>query len=256
MSDENKPNLPQVITSTVQSPEGVVEAVRAEIPVGVAGAPIDRLPYQEGLALLAASGTTSKRIASTDRCIRVIEVPLKGGGIAKCHCSRACVSVGDMRLCPDHDKGAFQPSQTPHGTVGRTFNSASVPLTKAEKDDLVKTSKSYAETGESPLPSRHVTAALPNSVTDFMAAQEKMADAKYAEPHHDLKIYLTLDQLESGDIRGAVAGALCDALDSMPAGNMRQMKRIVALQEKLQKLFKAKGGRKNGRRKSTPTETL
>lgn len=251
MSDKNDSKSPDVITTEVEASEQTVAAVRNEIPVGVAGTPIDRLPLQPGLTALANAGIYTKRIASTDRCIRVIDCPVKGGGVVQAHCSRACVSVGDMKLCPDHDKAAFQPNQTPV-PKGRVINSASIPLSKAEQDEVARTSKAYAEAGEAGVVPAHVAARREQTSTGFQLEQaEKVADKIGAEPPHDLKIYLKLDELVRGDVLGVLKARICDALDGLPCRNVREMKQIVDIQKKVARIGKSRRRESHGGTEST-----
>lgn len=230
----------KVITTEVEASEQTVEAVRAAIPVGVSGAPIDRLPLHPELSLMAKSGITTKRVAGTDRCIRVVDVPLKGGATGQFHCSRACVRLGDMQLCPEHDKGAFAPTQTPVAK-GRTINSASIELGAGEKAELAKISKVFATHGEN-TPAPQTYTASPAAGAPPVAAS---ADKTYPEPPHDLKIYLRLDELAGRDILDVLQARIVEALDGLPCRTVREMKQIVALQEKVAKL--SKGGKRNGR---------
>lgn len=227
MSDKS-----DVITTEVEASDQTVAAVRADMPVGVAPKPLDRVRLDPGLTAMANSGLTTKRLAGTDRCIRVVNVPLQGGGTDQAHCFRACVRVGDMQLCPEHDKGAFAPSQTPVAK-GRVTNSASIELSAGEKAEMTKISKSFA----SPTPP---VAARPE-VTAPVASDKRDG----AEPQHDLKIYFTLEELASRDILAVIKARICESLDGLPCRNVREMKQIVALQEKIAKL--SKGGKRHGR---------
>jgi hypothetical protein len=231
----------QPIISEVEASDQTVEAVRAAIPVGVSGAPIDRLPLHPELSLMAKSGLTTKRIAGTDRCIRVVDVPLRGGATGQFHCSRACVRLGDMQLCPEHDKAAFAPVQSPVAK-GRTINSASIELGAGEKAELVKISKSFATHGENPPNAIVYPPTAPVAGVPPVAAS---ADKTGAEPPHDLKIYLRLDELAGRDVLDVLQARIVEALDGLPCRTVREMKQIVALQEKIAKL--SKGGKRNGR---------
>lgn len=229
---------PDVITSEVEASEQTVEAVRADMPVGVAGKPLDRPAIDLNLAAMANSGLTTKRLAGTDRCIRVVQVPLQGGGTQPAHCFRACVRVGDMQLCPEHDKGAFSPSQTPVAK-GRVINSASIELSPGEKTEMARISKSFA----SPVPPTAVPYPIP--VPGVVGGDTVTFSKLGAEPPHDLKIYLRLDELSGRDLLAVLKERICDALDGLPCRNVREMKQIVALQSKVAKL--SKGGKKNVR---------
>ena len=124
------------ITTTVESGDATIKAVRQEIPVGVGGEAVQRIPYSPSLEKLLDLGVTSRVIASTTRCIRLVELPSKGGGKVKYHCSRACVGVAGQQLCPDHDRGAFAPNQSASGPRPEVTNSASIRLTQAELDEM------------------------------------------------------------------------------------------------------------------------
>jgi hypothetical protein len=225
MADEAR-----VIVTDLDTSEQAIAAVRDSVAAGTTGAaPIDRIPYTPALASLANSGVYTKRIASTDRCIRVVDIPVKGGEILKVHCSRACVGVGDLRLCPDHDKQAFQPSQTPVAP-GRVINSASIPLTKGESDELHKTSKSFSTGGQPELKPAPQTV----TVAAGIAAMEP--------GRGDLTVSFSLDELAGGDLLEVVKARICGALDGLPCNTVREMKQIVALQEKISKL--SKGGKR------------
>lgn len=241
---------PEVITTEVEASEETVKAVRAEIPVGQGGTPIDRLPLNPQLVLMANSGIYSKRIASTDRCIRVVEVPQKGGGTLQFHCSRACVGVGDMKLCPEHDKAAFSPNQTPVAR-GRVINSASIELSAGEQAEVAKISKSFGSL-DVPRVTPPAPAVRPEGVvpTPPVARAE---DKTGPEPPHDVKVYFTLDELSSRDVLEAIKAKICDALDGLPCRNVREMKQIVALQEKVAKI--SKGGKRHGRASEGPDST-
>lgn len=232
---------PEVITSEVEASEQTVEAVRADMPVGVAPKPLDRVRLDPGLAAMANSGVTTKRLAGTERCIRVVQLPLQGGGTDQAHCFRACVRVGDMQLCPEHDKGAFQPSQSPVAK-GRTINSASIGLSAGETAELSKISKSFAVPHVT-LPSAAQTGIAVPAVSEKRADMDKQAG--YAEPAHDLKIYLRLDELAGRDLLAVLKERICEALDGLPCRTVREMKQIVALQAKVAKL--SKGGKKHVR---------
>lgn len=225
---------PEVITSEVESSEQTVKTIQAAMPIGVAAKPLDRVSLNPDLAAMSRSGITTKRLAGTDRCIRVVDVPLQGGGTQPAHCFRACVRVGDMQLCPEHDKAAFLPSQTPVAK-GRVTNSASIELSAGEKAEMTKISKSFAN----PAP-----AAAQREASPVVGISDKSGP----EPAHDFKIYLRLDELASRDLLSILQERIVEALDGLPCRNVREMKQIVALQEKIAKL--SKGGKRHER----PTE--
>ena len=215
----------QPIITEVSATDGDVAAVRQDMTAaaGVGGVPIDRIPYNDQLVRLEQSGVYSRRIANTDRCIRLITVPQKGGAAAQYHCSRPCVSVGDQRLCPDHDKSSFQPNQTPHGSKPRTYNSASIPLTKSEME--VRNDK-----GE-------VVGMLAEG-RSIVPQGAHRADKAVEPAPGAIQISFSLEELADGHVLAAFVQRATEALDALPCNSVRQMKQIVTIQEKIAKLAK------------------
>jgi hypothetical protein len=151
------------------------------------------------------------------------------------------VRLGDMQLCPEHDKGAFAPVQTPVAK-GRVMNSASIELSKGEEDEMRTISQSFANPV---VPSR--APAAPEVAVPV--APVALADKTGPEPAHDLKVYLRLDELAGRDVLMVLQERIIEALDGLPCRNVREMKQIVALQEKIAKL--SKGGKRYGRASET-----
>lgn len=217
---------PDVITSDIEASDATVAEVRREIAPTEVGAsvPIDRLPLKPNLVLMANAGVTTAAFGGTDRCIRVITVPTRGGGAVQCHCSKPCVRVGTDKLCPDHDGAAFQPSQTPVAK-GRITNSASIKLSKAELKDcgledelpIVKSSPASPTVG----------AAYKTSAAQSMA----VPDAAIS-----MQLSFTLEELASGNILSVFQNRVCDALDGLPCNTRKQMKQMDAIQAKIMKL--------------------
>jgi len=235
----------KVIESEVSASEGDVAAVRSEMTTQAAGgampgAPIDRIPYNAQLAAMVTAGTYSKRIANTDRCIRLVSLPIKGGSVAEFHCSRPCVGVGDQRLCPDHDKSFFQPNQSGHGTKGRILNSSSIDLSAGEIAELTKTSKSYAERGD--IPQSAPTAAPGGSSRDASEPRIDNREVAGSSPAPgQVRISFSLEELAAKDVLKVFQNRVCEALDSLPCANVRQMKQVVAIQAKVAKITRRKG---------------
>lgn len=228
---------PNVIVSEVASaPESVAE-VRNEMTQAAAaggaggGAPIDRIPLNPQLQELLKAGVYTKRIASTDRCLRLVDIPLRGGSVEQYHCSRPCVGVGDQRLCPDHNKDFFQPNQTAHGSKPRSFNSASVPLTKSEMEVRNEKGEVVGELreGRSVSPVSSSKCVEPAPITAEIAGPSPASLAK------GIHISVTLEELEQtgNEVLNTILTRISAALDELPAANIKQMKRIVKIQERL-----------------------
>lgn len=225
-----------VITREVESSDATVAEVRREIaPTEVGGSvPIDRLPLKQNLVMMANAGVTTAAFGSTDRCIRVITVPARGGGSVQCHCSRPCVRVGTDKLCPDHDGPAFQPSQTPVAK-GRVTNSASIRLSKAElKDCGLDNELPAVKSSPSPAP------------TDIGRPQRTGGQTGAAIL---MQLSFTLEELASGNILGVFQNRVCEALDGLPCNTRKQMKQMDAIQAKIMKL-----GRRNKLKVLKPKE--
>jgi hypothetical protein len=239
------PKGPEVITSTVGSDESAVKAVRNEIPIGVSGHPVERIPWGPKIEGMVQAGIFIKRIASQERCLRPVEVPLKGGIVGKFACSRPCVSVGTDgdKYCPEHDREAFQPIQDHKPTNQIVFNSASIELTEAERQ------VTYEKDG------KKYTVAMQdgNDVTKGRAAREpelpvnleKIHAPKRLKPHRqsvqsskgdNVKLTFSLDELKSDHIGETFVIKAIAALDALPAKNIAQMKAIVEIQEYLKEL--------------------
>jgi hypothetical protein len=220
------------ITTTIESSEATVKAVRETVPVGIGGEAIQRIPYSPALEKLIESGTTSRVIASTTRCIRIVEVPIKGGGTAKFHCSRACVGVNGQQLCPDHDRAAFAPAQNATGPKPAVTNSASIHLTEAElrdmgiKDPAIEGGNVVTKAPPTPKP-KPLAKPLPKP-------SPKPKRAPVGNVVDKIGIELGLDDLGTHDFSGLMSRLLISALDQLPATNIARMKQIVALQERIQ----------------------
>lgn len=230
---------PDVIVRDVDSSDIAVAEVRREItPTEVGGSvPIDRLPLKQNLVMLANSGVTTAAFGSTDRCIRVITVPARGGGSVQCHCSRPCVRVGTDKLCPDHDGAAFQPSQTPVAR-GRVTNSASIHLSKSELKDC------GVEEDPSLIPSSPAPATVGAAHRTSMAESMAVPSAAIL-----MQLSFTLEELAGGNILSVFQNRVCEALDGLPCANRRQMKQMDAIQAKIMKL-----GRRNKMKALKPRE--
>lgn len=214
--------MTEPITTTVETSEETVKAIRREIPVGVSGEAIQRVPYSVSLQRLLDSGATSHVIASTSRCIRVIELAVKGGGKAKFHCSRASVGVAGQQLCPEHDREAFAPSQTPTGPPPAIMNSNSVKLTPAELEDMGIT-EDFAPVG-----------ARDGSKSPPAPKPKPARPARASKKDRDsISLHLTLEDLAGKDLLPLLITLMNAALDNLPSGTIARMKRIMALQERL-----------------------
>lgn len=228
MADNQEAPKPDVITTEVAASDVAVAEIRKEVQPTEVGAsvPIDRLPLKPNLVMMANAGVTTAAFGSTDRCIRVITVPTKGGGSVQCHCSRPCVRVGADKLCPDHDGAAFQPSQTPVAK-GRVINSASIHLSKAELKDC--------GVEEDPSLKSSPTAATP-TVPQPTAAGPERGVAISGESL--VRLNFTLEELAAGNILTVFQNRVVEALDSLPCSTRKQMKQMDAIQEKVLKLGK------------------
>lgn len=216
---------PDVITSEIDMSDVAVAEVRKDVVPTEVGAsvPIDRLPLKQNLVMMAQAGVTTAAFGGTDRCIRVITVPARGGGAVQCHCSKPCVRVGTDKLCPDHDGAAFQPSQTPVAR-GRVTNSASIRLSKAELKDC--------GLDEDP-------PTVKSSPTSALAVSPRLGEQTGpAAPGAAISMQLsfTLDELANGNILSVFQNRVCDALDGLPCNTRKQMKQMDAIQAKIMKL--------------------
>lgn len=227
MGDEQVAPKPDVITTEVAASDVAVAEIRKEVVPTEVGAsvPIDRLPLKPNLVMLANSGVTTAAFGSTDRCIRVVTVPTKGGGTVQCHCSRPCVRIGADKLCPEHDRDAFQPNQTAV-PKGRTFNSASIKLGKAELKDC----------GLEEDPSLKSSPAQDAAVSPRITGAQTGPAASGAA---DLvRLSFTLEELAAGNLLTVFQNRVVEALDSLPCSTRKQMKQMDAIQEKVLKLGK------------------
>lgn len=224
------PNV--IITDVGTAPEAVAE-VRNEMTASAVaggsggGAPIDRIPLNPQLQELLKAGVYTKRIASTDRCLRLVDIPTRGGQVEKYHCSRPCVGVGDQRLCPDHNKDFFQPNQTAHGTKPRSFNSADVHLSKSEMEVRNDKGELIGQLREG----RSVAPASPVPAVSF----QQLDPQTHAASIGQISISLNLEELEAtgNEVLKTILSRISAALDELPAANIKQMKRIVKIQERL-----------------------
>lgn len=219
---------PDVITTEVGASDVAVAEIRKEVQPTEVGAsvPIDRLPLKPNLVMLANAGVTTAAFGSTDRCIRIVTVPTKGGGTVQCHCSRPCVRIGADKLCPDHDGAAFQPNQTPVAK-GRVINSASIKLSKSELKDC--------GIEEDPSLTTSPAAAAPSVPQPTVAGPERGA----AISNESLvRLTFTLEELASGNLLGTFQNRVVEALDGLPCNTRKQMKQMDAIQEKVLKLGK------------------
>lgn len=233
MADETQSGAPapkpDVITRDVDTSDVAVAEVRKEVTPTEVGAsvPIDRLPLRPNLVMMANSGVTTAAFGSTDRCIRVITVPTKGGGAVQCHCSRPCVRVGTDKLCPDHDAAAFAPSQTPVAK-GRVMNSASIKLSKAELKDCGIEDDPTLRAQSSPAPE----AAPKQSMTAPAAPGAAVSSESL------VRLSFTLEELAAGNLLTVFQNRVVEALDALPCHTRKQMKQMDAIQEKVMRLGK------------------
>ncbi len=217
------------ITTTVESSEATVKAVRQEIPLG-GGEAVQRIPYSAALQRLLEQGATSHVIASTTRCIRVVELPTKGGGTAKFHCSKACVGVAGQQLCPDHDKSAFAPSQTSAGPKPEVVSSASIHLTDAELAEMgVTEPQAKAAVQSATVRAREASKSPPAPKPKPKPGRPRKEDLS-----EGVTLTLALEDFNSGvALSKLIAGRLVAALDQLPATTIARMKEIVALQDRI-----------------------
>lgn len=247
------PKGPEVIIRTVESSEATVLQGRQEIPVGVGGQPIERAPYDARLAAVLAAGTTIKRWAGQERCLRVVTIPLQGGKEGQFHCSRAAISAGvdGEKYCPEHDKAAFQPQQDHKPTNQKTFNSASIVLSEGESNVL-------DEKG-----------AVVGTLTqgrDVAAARRRMAGPVAKDPVIDpgfdiaptvlpkraraprtdkgvkrlsvpkgsgIVVRLTKEELDSSSFIDILRDKIVDAINELPAINVREMEDVIRVRERV-----------------------
>lgn len=232
MADEQAAPKPDVITTEVAASDVAVAEIRKEVQPTEVGAsvPIDRLPLKPNLVMMANAGVTTAAFGSTDRCIRIVTVPTKGGGSVQCHCSRPCVRIGADKLCPDHDGAAFQPNQTPVAK-GRVINSASIKLSKSElKDCGIEEDPSLKS---SPAPAPAVT------TQGNPGAQTGQAGPSAAISNESLvRLSFTLEELAAGSLLTVFQNRVVEALDALPCSTRKQMKQMDAIQEKVLKLGK------------------
>jgi hypothetical protein len=240
------PRGPQIITSTVDSSEGAVLQTRNEIPIGVGGQPIERAPYNAQLAALLAAGTTIKRWAGQERCIRVVTLPLQGGTEGQFHCSRAAISAGvdGEKYCPEHDKAAFQPNQTHPPKNQKVFNSASIHLSDAERSvTYEKEGKKYTvdlEDGTDIGARRaaqdsHVIAPAPELPVKRARAPRGSAAPKrsYAPRGSGILIRLDVSELNSENMVDILRTKLVDAINALPAKNVSEMESVISVRERV-----------------------
>jgi len=232
----------QTTKDTFEVDDKAVQSIRNEIPLGVSGQPIMRIPKNQKLMPLLQSGIYIKRIASEDRCIRLVALPLQGGATGEFHCSRSCISAGPDggKYCPEHDAEVFGPKQSHPVMLGRTFNSASIQLTDAEK------TVAYEKDGRKVIAQMEDGADISaryNAVAPVQAASEKVRAPKVKRARagsrntaDTIRIEITLADLEDHELDKILYGvtrAMIAAMDMLPAKTIADMKRIVALQEKL-----------------------
>lgn len=227
----------KVITDTFEINDKATTSVRNELPVGVGGAPIDRIPRNSAFVALLQAGTTTKHVASANRCIRLVTLPLAGGKEGEFHCSRVCTAVGADQLCPEHDKARFQPIQTHPPTNQRVFNSSQIELTEAEKTVV------YEKDGQqiiAPLLQGRDIGALrasrnPTYSKTVSVEVSPEVPKLGAQPANSVILSISLVDLDGQDPIGALIGKAIEAMDGLPATSIREMKNVVRIQEKLQK---------------------
>ena len=240
------PKGPQIITSTVDSSEGAVLQTRNEIPIGVGGQPIERAPYNAQLAALLAAGTTIKRWAGQERCIRVVTLPLQGGTEGQFHCSRAAISAGvdGEKYCPEHDKAAFQPNQTHPPKNQKVFNSASIHLSDAERTvTYEKEGKKYTvnlddgrDIGAARLSQEsHIIVPSPALPVKRARAPRGSAAPKrsYAPRGSGILIRLDISELNAENMVDILRTKLVDAINALPAKNVSEMESVISVRERV-----------------------
>lgn len=224
-----------VVKHTLEASEGNVKEIRNEIPIGVSGQTIERMPVTEQSEFLVKTGQFVKNIGGRDLCLRVVDIPLQGGKTGRFHCSRMCLSIGGQqgRFCPEHDSRLFHANK-PSGIV---INSASIPLTEAEEQVV------YEKDGK-----RMVAQLTPGrDLADVVRTVKRGRPAKSQtlptiktqtervprQKAGSIKLELTLEQLEAEGWENTVLNGLHDALDRLPARSVADMKRVVAIQDRL-----------------------
>lgn len=243
---------PKVHKETFSVNEAVVKESRNEIPVGVGGVAVQRIPWGPQGAAMVASGVTHKRIQAQERCLRPVDVPLEGGTIGKFHCSRPCLAAGleGGVYCPEHDREAFQPIQDHKPKNQRSFNSASITLSESEsqvlndKGEVVGLLKEGRDVtrGRAMPPEQPQSPPFPPAPD--AAASRRRAYAPRKKPMErnagEIRLVFTLDDLAGDAVIDLFSQKAIAALDSLPATNMAAMKKVVAVQEWLALIGRAK----------------
>lgn len=244
------PRGPEVITTTVEASESTVQEGRNEIPVGVGGQPIQRVPWMPKIEALYNAGTYVKRVAGQDRCLRPVMIPLKGGTEGKFACFLPCVSAGSDgdKYCPEHDREVFRPNQSAPGNplIRRSFNSAGVILTDAEKS--VTFEKDGKKQTVELMAGRDVGAARA-AVPDVFAPEpdrpakrlKPLRAPRPAAPRRprsadSIKLEFSIEELKSERIGSIFVKKAVEALGQLPAKNISQMQAITAIQEQLNQM--------------------
>jgi hypothetical protein len=232
----------QVVKHTLEAGEQAVQGMRSEIPIGVSGQPIERVPVTEQSEMLVKTGTYVKLMGGRNICLRVVELPLQGGKSGRFHCSRLCMSVGTNQgyFCPEHDRQVFSQGNVPSGKV---TNSASIHLSEGES--VVMGEKDGKKVQFPLLPGRDH--ALTPPVFPTIKRQRKPrqpSNGPVVHPRGQIAFKLDvdgLDHLEADAIVYQLITTVINALDGLPAKSVADMKRIVAIQEKLKQFSLEEG---------------
>jgi hypothetical protein len=234
-----------VIKETFAVNESGVQAVRNEIPVGVGGQPIARIPWHEKGERLVNAGTYIKRVGNQEICLRPIMIPLKGGTEGKFHCSMPCLSSGTGvdKYCPDHDKEAFTGPQT--AAKGRVINSASIELSAGEKQvhytdkDGKKIAVNLEEGRDVAAVRRGVTRDLEDSVSPAKP-ERRQARRTSAAPRRSLApkgqsivVRLTIEELGAENLVDNLRNRIVAAINALPARSVADMENVIAVRERV-----------------------
>lgn len=239
-----------VIKETFEVTSAGVQSVRNEMPIGVGGSAIQRTPWHPKGELLVRSGTYIKKMGGQERCLRLVEIPLKDGGMGKFHCSMPCLSSGNDgdKYCPDHDKEVFAPQQSNAATPARNkvLNSAGIVLTEGEqsvhwkdKDGVAHTAKledGNAHTHRADRPADIVTVVPPEpaKVKRARAARPAEAPKRPAVARGTgITIRLALEEMATPVFMDTLCSKLVEALNALPAKNVAEMEKIIALREQV-----------------------
>lgn len=220
-----------------------VQRIRSEVPVGVGGQPIDRIPWNKRGEALVNAGTYVKRLGNVERCLRRVDVPMKGGGTMPYHCSQPCLSIGSEaeKLCPEHDREAFAPIQDHAGNPAkrRVTNSASIVLTPAEmqetwKDKDGKVQRADLKEGNAVGTPRATDIASPAQPERRRAPRAASAPRRQAAPKGgSIRLDLTIEELKGPDVVDVIRERIVDAINRLPAKNVAEMESVIAIRERV-----------------------